>query len=404
MGFFKRGVQEMMIARPPDTKGLVIYKHPDPTIPNKSQLTVDQDDVALFFRDGKIVGIIQPGRHTMESSNIPFLSNLIDSYTGGNVLKAEVYFVTLREMPNYKFGGRIGAVEDPKSGIPVETMVHGSYSMRVTDPQKLVLGLVGMGNDNNDGFVRWFRELLLKTMKDRIGELLVKKKWPLLDVTSGAYTEEIEESVIEGVKKHVDSYGLQIMRIGNFTIAISDDDKANLKKLYTDAAYVRMAGGMQGYQQFASGKAMMGAGEGMAKGGGGGGGGALLGGAGLGVGFGMAGMFQNSMQPQQQPQYQQAAPPPMQQGPANPFGAPPAPQVEFHIHLNGQQMGPYGLDVLKQGVDSGQFTAETQVWKQGMASWMPAGQVPELQGLFNAAPPPPPGAPGAPEGGPPPIG
>ncbi|PID38152.1 MAG: antifreeze protein [Proteobacteria bacterium] len=407
LDFVKKGVSEMMIARPPETKGLIIYKHPDPTIPMKSQLTVDQDDVALFFRDGKIVGLVQPGRHTMDSSNIPFLSNLVDSFTGGNVLKAEVYFVTVREMPNFKFGGRIGAVEDPKSGIPVETMVHGSYSLRVTDPQKLVIGLVGMSADNNDAFVKWFRDLLLKVMKDRIAELLVKKKWPLLDVTSGAYTEEIETEVLEGIKRHVDDYGLSILRIGNFNIAINDEDSKNLKKLYTDAAYVRMAGGMQGYQQFAGGKAMMGAGEGMAKGGGGGGGGgALLGGAGLGVGFGMAGMMQQSMAPQQ-PQYQQQqAPPPMQQGPANPFGAPPpASSVQFHIHFNNQQMGPYGVDVLQQGVQSGQFTAETPVWKQGMAAWTPAGQVPELAHLFggdDGAAPPPFGAP--PAGGPPPAG
>jgi predicted nucleic acid-binding Zn ribbon protein len=60
-----------------------------------------------------------------------------------------------------------------------------------------------------------------------------------------------------------------------------------------------MAGGMQGYQSFAAGKAMMGAGEGMAQGGGGGeggGGNGMLGGAALGVGFGMANMFQGQAQ------------------------------------------------------------------------------------------------------------
>jgi membrane protease subunit (stomatin/prohibitin family) len=382
MDFVKRGVSEMMIARPPESKGLIIYKHPDKTIPMKTQLTVDQDDVAIFLKDRKIVGMVQPGRHTLETSNIPFLSNLIDSFTGGDVLLAEVYFISLRELPNYKFGGRIGAVEDPKSGIPVETMVHGTYSLRVTDPQKLMLGLVGLSADNNDDFVRWFRDLLLKVMRDRIAELLVKKKWPLLDVTSGAYTEEIEVEVIEGAKAHIDEYGLTIVRIGNFNIAIGDEDSKNLKKLYTDAAYVRMAGGMQGYQQFASGKAMMGAGEGMAKGGGGGGGGgALLGGAGLGVGFGMASMFQGAMSPQAGA----GQPPPMQGQPPSPFGPAPAPTgPQFHIHLNGQQMGPYGLDVLQQGIQSGQFTAETPVWKPGMAAWAPAGQVPELQALFSA--------------------
>ena len=301
--FLKRGVSEMMVARPDEAKNFIIYKHPDQTIPMKSQLTVDSDELAVFFKDGKIEGLVQPGRHTLETSNIPFLSNFIDSFTGGNVLMAEVFFITMREMPDHKFGGRIGSVEDPKSGIPVETMVHGSYSLRVTEPQKLLLGLHGMQATDNNACVKWIRDQLLKTIRDRIAELLVKKKWPLLDVTSGAYTEEIEEDVIAGCRRHIDSYGLQIMRLGNFVISIKDEDEKNLKKLYTDAAYVRMAGGMQGYQQFASGKAMMGAGEGMAKGGGdggggGGGAGGLLGGAGLGVGFGMASMFQQQMGPQ----------------------------------------------------------------------------------------------------------
>ncbi|MFZ5784810.1 MAG: SPFH domain-containing protein [Acidobacteriota bacterium] len=298
--FLKRGVSEMMVARPDEAKDFIIYKHPDRTIPMKSQLTVDSDEVALFFKDGKPVSMVPPGRHTLDTSNIPFLSNFIDSFTGGNVLMAEVFFVTMREITDLKFGGRIGSVEDPKSGVPVETMVHGTFSLRVMDPQKLLLGLMGMKMSDNEACVKWMRDMLLKTIRDRIAELLVKKKWPLLDVTSGAYTEEIEEETIQGVKRHVDNYGLSIMRIGNFVISIKEEDEKNLKKLYTDAAYVRMAGGMQGYQQFAAGKAMMGAGEGMAKGGGDGGGGGLLGGAGLGVGFGMAQMFGQQMHGAQQ--------------------------------------------------------------------------------------------------------
>lgn len=299
--FLRRGVSEMMVARPDEAKSFIIYKHPDKTIPMKSQLTVDMDEVALFFKDGKVVGLVQPGRHTLDTSNIPFLSNFIDSFTGGNVLMAEVWFITMRELPGLKFGGRIGSVEDPKSGVPVETMVHGNFSMRVTDPQKLLLGLYGMQTSDNDQVTKWIRDLLLKTIRDRIAELLVKKKWPLLDVTSGAYTEEIEQEVLAGCKQHVDGYGLNIIRLGNFVVSIKDEDEKNLKKLYTDAAYVRMAGGMQGYQQFAAGKAMMGAGEGMAQGGGGGGGGnALLGGAGLGVGFGLANMFGQQQQQAQQ--------------------------------------------------------------------------------------------------------
>jgi membrane protease subunit (stomatin/prohibitin family) len=297
MDFFKRGVREMMIARPDEAKAQVVWKHPDPTIPMKSQLTVEADEKAVFFRDGKVVATLEAGRHTLDSANLPFLSNLVDSFTGGNVFIAEVFFVNVREQAGVKFGGRIGNVEDPKSGVPVETMVHGEFSYRVTQPETLITGLVGMGRVA-DGVSPWVKEQVLKVIRDRIGELLVKNKWPLLDVTSGAYTEELEKEVLAGLGEHVKSYGLVIPRLGNFVIDIDDADAANLKKLYTDAAYLRTVGGVGSFQQFAAGKALMGAGEGMAKGGGGGeGGSALLGGAGLAVGMGMAQMMAGTNRP-----------------------------------------------------------------------------------------------------------
>ena len=290
--WFKRGVGEMMIARPDDAKAQVVWKHPDPTIPMKAQLTVESDEQAVFFRDGKVMGTLGPGRHTLETANLPFLSRLVDSFTGGQVLIAEVFFVNVREHAGLKFGGRVGHVEDPKSGVPVETMVHGEFSFRVNGAEQLIVGLVGMGRAESHQVGAWMKEQVLKVLRDRIAELFVKNRWPLLDVTSGAYTEEIERAVLDGVQQHVSSYGIQIVRLGNFVIAIDEEDAANLKRLYTDVAYLRTVGGVDSYQRFAAGKAMMGAGEGMAQGGGAGGeGGGLLGGAGLGVGFGLAQML-----------------------------------------------------------------------------------------------------------------
>lgn len=296
MDWFKRGTGEMIIARPDDAKPHVVWKHPDATIPMKAQLTVEADERAVFFRDGKVVETLGPGRHTLDSANLPFLSNLVDSFTGGNLFIAEVFFVNVREQAGIKFGGRVGNVEDPKSGVPVETMVHGEFAFQVTEPEKLIVGLVGMGRAESYQVRSWMKEQVLKVVRDRVAELLVKNKWPLLDVTSGAYTEELETDVVAGLGQHVASYGIRIVRLGNFVVAIDEQDSANLKRLYTDAAYLKTVGGVDAYQRFAAGKAMIGAGEGLARGGGGGGGeggaaGGLLGGAGLGVGFGMAQML-----------------------------------------------------------------------------------------------------------------
>ena len=48
------------------------------------------------------------------------------------------------------------------------------------------------------------------------------------------------------------------------------------------------------------------------------------------------------------------------------------------------------MNVLQQMVANGSINKDTLVWKQGMANWIAAGQVPELTGLFGAVPPPPP--------------
>lgn len=290
--FVTGGVKELAIARPDQFKNHIVYKHPDSTIPMKAQLTVEADELALFFKDGQLVGQLGPGRHTLDSSNIPFLGQLIDKFTGGNLWIAEVYFVTVREMTAVKFGGQIGKVRDAQSGLLVQMMIHGTFSARVIDPARLVIGLVGLQKTDGNAFLQWFRQLVLKTIKDDIAELCVKKKWPLTDVTSGAYTEEIEKEALVGCRAHVDGYGLEIVRFGDFHIAMGEKDEERLNKFYERASYINMAGGLQGYQQMAQAEMMMGASEGMAKGGGGGGG--ALAGAGLGMGMAMAGQMMNN--------------------------------------------------------------------------------------------------------------
>ncbi len=309
ISFVKGGVKELAIARPDQFKDHIVYKHPDKTVPMKAQLTVEADELCLFFRDGQFVGQFTAGRHTLDTGNIPFLGQLIDKFTGGDVFIAEVYFVSTRETTGIKFGGKIGKVRDPQSGLAVELMVNGTFSTKVIDPPKLVIGLVGLQRTDGNAFLHWFKEQMLKTIRDDIAELVVKQKWPLLDVTSGAYTEEIEKEVLQGVREHVEPYGLEVMRMGNFNIGMNDKDEDRLNKFYENAAYINMTGGMQGYQQFAQANMMMNAGEGMAKGGGGGGGGGALAGAGLGIGMAMANQMMGN-QGQQQPQQPQPNTPP----------------------------------------------------------------------------------------------
>lgn len=299
ISFVTGGAKELSIARPDNTKDLWVYKHPDQTIPNGAQVTVDSDETALFFRDGQLVGQLGTGTHKLDTGNIPWLNMLVDKFTGGNRWIAEIFFVNSREHPNLKFGTSVGDVPDPQTGLRVRLMVHGMFSAKIHDPVRFVTGLVGQRMTDNHGFLAWFKSQVQKVIKENIAELIVKQNWPLMKVTSGAYTSDIENATIQEVRRHIDPYGVEIMRFGDFTISMDPKDRDRLDKLVERAAYINMSGGLQGYQQFAQAEMMMNAGEGMKRHGGGAAGNAMAG-AGIGLGFGMAG---NMMGMMQQPQH-----------------------------------------------------------------------------------------------------
>ena len=93
--------------------------------------------------------------------------------------------------------------------------------------------------------------------------------------------------------------------------------------------------------------------------------------------------------PQTPRQTPPAGPPPMPgQAPAAP-----APSVPcWMLAVGGQQYGPFDNAQMSQMSQTGQLTAQTMVWKQGMQQWAAAATVAELAALFQPSAPPAPGA------------
>ncbi len=230
-------------------------------------------------------------------------------------------------------------------------------------------------------------------LKSRIGQIIVREKVGVLEIET--MLDDVSRALEQAHAADFAEYGLGVRTFRIMSITVPEDDPSvlELKKAKANAARRRIEG--TSYAQERSFDALQ------TSAGNTGAGGAFASiGAGLGMGQAMGGMAQQMMGGMggmpglQQPQ---AAPPPFGAAPP-PFAPPP---VQFHIALNGQQLGPYTIDQLTPGIPTGQFTAQTPVWRQGMPGWLPAGQVPELAPLFAPAGPPPFGGPG---GGPPPLG
>ena len=336
--FVKSGVQEMMIARPDNFKQLIVYKHPDQNVPMYSQLTVDSDECAVFFKDGKVVGVLPPGRVTLQSQNIPFLNSLVTSFTGGNVFITEIFFVKTAPVRSVPFGGPIGDMLDPLTGIQVQPRIFGEMSVVVTDPVRFVVGYSGQAaTGDNNVVLDWIKGLFMNGVKTTLGELCDNEGKSLLFAVS--LTTKLAAAFVAHAPD-LNDIGIRILQVGQFNVNFSDEDRASLKtandeigqakrevlkkqiavagaaaeaqgkqfeldqKFGQDSRYVKeLAGSYQGY---AAGQAVMGAGQGMAAHGMGGGGIAGMG-AQMAVGVGMGNVMAQGFAPQAP---QQVAPAP----------------------------------------------------------------------------------------------
>jgi membrane protease subunit (stomatin/prohibitin family) len=274
------------IAVPDDRKGQIVFKWPDVNIRKMTRAIVDADELAVFINTGQVLGTMGPGRHQIDANELPFLGAIVDWATGGNAYRAELYFVGTREYTGNTFGGRIDDVQDPQTGMIVTLRVFGDYSLQVSDPGALITRLTGTVDvTNNLAITSWVSDQLLKVMRTHVTTQIVRNGWPILGLS--AYTTDIEQTVIQQGNAQLQSYGLAIIRMGNFDVNLSDEDEGQLKELAKDTAYSRLAGS---FQQYASGEMMKGAGEGMSKGGG------ATGGAFIAAGMGLGGQAAAPMQ------------------------------------------------------------------------------------------------------------
>lgn len=59
----------------------------------------------------------------------------------------------------------------------------------------------------------------------------------------------------------------------------------------------------------------------------------------------------------------------------------------FYVIIDGQQAGPFSETELSRMAAANKISADTYVWKPGMASWAQASGVPEILKLVALAPP-----------------
>ncbi|MEO1639595.1 MAG: SPFH domain-containing protein [Pseudomonadota bacterium] len=328
-----------------------------------AKLTVREGQAAVFVHEGQLADVFSPGLYMLETNNMPIMTTLQHWDHGfKSPFKSEIYFVNTRRFANLKWGTKNPIIcRDPEFG-PVRLRAFGTYSVRVTDPARFLVEIVGTdGEFTMDEISYQIRNIIVQ----EFSRAIAKSGIPVLDMA--ANTAEVGKLVATAIDPTLKQYGLTLPELYIENISLPPA----VEKALDERTSRGVAGNLDDHMKWKAAEAMTmeGSSAGSAMG--------MGMGAGMGMQMGHTMMNQGPWGGAPQP----AAPP-----------APPPPPVEhvWHIAEAGNVTGPFSKAKLGRMVTEGSLTRDTMVWTQGQDGWMKAGDVTELAQLFTVMPPPPP--------------
>lgn len=207
-----------------------------------SQLVVQENQWAVFYRDGKALDTFTAGRHTLTTLNLPFLGAVIGAPFGGtSPFQAQVYYISRQTFTDMKWGTKEPIVFRDAELSMVRLRAFGRFSTRVADPNLFLQQLVGTkGRYATDAIEDFLRDLCVARLNDLLGEMLKT----ILDLPR--YYDELSGGLKGRVADDFGKYGLELV---DFLIgAITPPEE--VQKMIDERAGMGAIGDMNRYMAF----------------------------------------------------------------------------------------------------------------------------------------------------------
>lgn len=207
---------------PQGSDTIFAWRFPHTNLSTYTQLIVQESQEAVLFSKGRIMGKFGPGKHTLNTENLPLLRSLYGIPFGGkNPFTAEVWFVNRIQTFNIDWYIDRMPIHDPDYNTQLPLTASGQYGLKVVDAGKFLVKIVGtrseyMQEDLTDQFTG---EFTTKT-KSTIVQYMTQNRVGFKQIS--AYLDRLSEYLRGTMSPFWDDLGLQLIRFYVSTIDISD--------------------------------------------------------------------------------------------------------------------------------------------------------------------------------------
>ena len=125
---------------------VLAYRYPmqDMEIQTGGQLTVRESQMAAFVNEGKIADVFGPGLYTLNTRNLPLLTDLMNwDKAFESPFKSDVYFFSTRLRIDQRWGTATPITIRDKEYGAVRLRGYGIYSYRIADPRVFYTNVSG---------------------------------------------------------------------------------------------------------------------------------------------------------------------------------------------------------------------------------------------------------------------
>lgn len=230
--------------KPHSDEFVFAYRYPETNLSTYTQLIVYESQLAFLFSKGKLMGKFGPGKHTLDTENLPILRSLFGIPFGGkNPFTAEIWIVNMLLPANLDWKINRMTIHDPDYNTQLPLTAFGQYGLKIINAEQFLINMVGTKDIFTESDMEdQARGEFFTKVKTGVMQFMLKNNVGFKQIS--AYLDPISTYMKDFLGPFWDIYGLELTKFYISSIDIDDNtpDGRKVKEALAQQATMSITG------------------------------------------------------------------------------------------------------------------------------------------------------------------